>query len=150
MFVILFNIAGQLTFLNFHFQSIRVLYVVLASYGNVEYSKLSQEERKPLRPKKWKSKVFDMIPKYKRQSSKNNESSRNRAGNSGDKEYLLLDDYNTASPEQFDEIDISSDNEVSDHLIESSEESGNSTDVDVVVEEYKEKLNVGVTNDKLV
>lgn len=66
-------------------------------------------------------------------------------GTSGDKEYLLLGDYSCGQNETAAEYHSSSDEEGSSHRDCSdveADDSGSSTDVDVVVQEYKERVQV--------
>lgn len=66
-------------------------------------------------------------------------------GTSGDKEYLLLGDYNCTQDEALVDCDSSSDEESKSHLNCSdveADESSSSTDIDMVVQEYKERVQV--------
>ncbi|XP_017775847.1 PREDICTED: high affinity cationic amino acid transporter 1 isoform X2 [Nicrophorus vespilloides] len=124
--------------------------------SNIQYSMLKptrklqqQQQHQKIR----KSRTFcDMLPAYLRKnkatvSASELRSKRSRKSPSGDKEYLLLDHYSTSSLDHL-AIDTCSDSDVNEMSPNCSdgEESSSSTDIDAVVQEYKDRIQVATVN----
>lgn len=110
--------------------------------SNIQYSKL-KKEKKLVRP------INSILPRYIWSNNQPRRCKRAKAkkDNKGDKEYLLLDRYGSNSSDIFevDGGDSSSGTETeipSIHVDGDNEDSSSSTDIDAVVQEYKDRITV--------
>ncbi|KAF5287284.1 hypothetical protein FQR65_LT02157 [Abscondita terminalis] len=118
-------------------------------HSNIQYSRLQKNKKrsKPSPTHRIKT-AFDLMPRIFRNTSFTG-GPRTSAGILDDKECLLMDDYNHSSKECVDSIESDTESEVNEVLSVGDGEdvdSSSSTDIDAVVQEYKEKIQVATVN----
>ncbi|KAF2883508.1 hypothetical protein ILUMI_22681 [Ignelater luminosus] len=122
-------------------------------HSNIQYSRLQQGQKKSIKPSPTRriKTAFDIMPRFLRNTSFNAgpRTSKGFSTNTEDKEYLLMDDYSNQSTKG--NVDIESDsesdaNEVSSICTDAEADTSSSTDIDAVVQEYKEQIRVTTVN----
>ncbi|KAJ3661247.1 hypothetical protein Zmor_005652 [Zophobas morio] len=119
----------------------------LVSSTSTQYSKLKQSSKgQKGAPPNLKKRVSGIISGWKKNVSPNSINSNKhrtpRAGSTQDDEYLLLNEYCDKSVDVSND-DSSDDNEEKESVLSSdAEDSYTSTDIDVIVQEYKDKIQV--------
>ncbi|KAJ3629609.1 hypothetical protein MTP99_013990 [Tenebrio molitor] len=120
----------------------------LVSTTSTQYSKLKQRAKgQKTTPTNFKNRLTGIISGWKKNVSPTSVNpNRNRtpkAGTTQDDEYLLLNDYCDKSVDIVLNDDSSDDNDEKESVMSSDvEDSYSSTDVDAVVQEYKDKIQV--------
>lgn len=112
-------------------------------HSNIQYSRLNKKKMDKPSPTRRIKTAFDIMPRFLRSAS------FHPKGNTEDNECLLMNDYsNQSSKEQVNiETDTESDgNDPSPICSDVEADSSSSTDIDAVVQEYKEKIQVATVN----